>query len=257
MFFTWMAPPGAELNLFGPYARNERILVNEQGLLQHQEFRRLICFRSKYDSPGMRRLLLDVERVTQAQGFQRFKHDNTTTVGITSRDGRKLVIKRYNTKNQWHAFRRLLRRSRAQNCFEFALTLQQLGVATAPPVAFVEERFGPLKGRSWLITEFVEGPVCLDYIQESASSREAGEIAARLERVFQKLAKANITHGDMKATNYILRNRREPVLLDLDAMTRHQNPARYATAHARDRARFMKNWQAKPDIKACFSRVEW
>ena len=80
--------------------------------------------------------------------------------------------------------RRSFRRSRAQNCFEYALELLNIGVATTPPIAYIETRFGPLKGRSWYISEFVDGPVCLDYINHTATPRETAEIAARLERSF-------------------------------------------------------------------------
>lgn len=246
-----------ELKLFGAYNRSDFSLCDEQTIFTHTGLRHHFHFRSKYDSPGMRRLLLDVDRVVEADGFDVLKHDATTTVGVTSRDGRKLVIKRYNTKNNWHFLRRALRRSRAQNCFEFALELLKIGVATTPPVAYIEARMGPLKGRSWYISEFVDGPLCLDYINHVASPKETAEIAARLERSFMKLAKEKITHGDMKATNYILRNNREPVLLDLDSMIRHSSDTRYKAAHLKDRKRFMKNWQLRPDITACFSRVEW
>ncbi len=246
-----------DLKLFGPYCRREYGFTDETHLFQHKSPGRFICFRSRYDSPAMRHLLLNVDREMEHSGFGRIKHDNTTTVGFTSRDGRRLIIKRYNTKNNWHRVRRSLRRSRAQNCFDYALQLTRCKIATAPPVAYIETRFGPLKGRSWLITEFVEGSVCLDHVHQKASQSETGEIAARLERLFQKLSSERITHGDMKATNFILRHNRNPVLIDLDGMMQHRRDADYEKAHQKDLARFMKNWQKRPELQACFAKVKW
>ena len=181
--------------LFGPYCRREFVLAEERAVLEHTSPLRHLCMRARYDSPAMRALLIDLDREVAGAGFERLKHDPTTTVGITSRDGRRLVIKRYNTKNPWHFLRRGVRRSRAQNCFEFARELMVEDIATAAPVAYVEARLGPLKGRSWLITEYVEGTMCLEYVRERASQQEVAEIAARLERLLQKLASLRITPG--------------------------------------------------------------
>ncbi len=245
------------LSLFGPYYQRESQLADETGLFEYRSATRYVAMRSRYDSPAMRWLLLNLDREIDGPAFRTLKHDRTTTVGITSRDGRALVVKRYNTKNPWHFLRRSVRRSRARNCFDFARRLLQLDVPVAPPVALVEARLGPLKGRSWLISEFVHGEVCLDFVTAHASQHQAAEIAARLERIFQALARARITHGDMKATNFILREKRIPVLLDLDGMRYHDSDASYQRGHERDVARFRKNWRERPDLAACFNRVQW
>ncbi len=245
------------LSLFGPYYRREWQLADESGLLEYRSPTRRIVLRCRYDSPAMRWLLLNLDREIDDPAFRTLKHDRTTTVGITSRDGRGLVVKRYNTKNPWHFLRRSVRRSRARNCFDFARLLMEREVPVAPPVALVESRLGPLRGRSWLVSEFVHGEVCLEYVTGQATQQQAAEIAARLERIFQALARARITHGDMKATNFVLRERRMPVLLDLDGMRRHDSDASYQRWHQRDLARFRKNWQQRPDLAACFNRVQW
>lgn len=243
--------------LFGAYCRRESILADEDALLEYADPLRYASMRARHDSPAMRSLLIDIEREIANPGFTRVKHDRTTTVGYTSRDGRRLVIKRYNTKDPWHFVRRTVRRSRARNCFDFARELLDHGIPTAAPVACMEARLGPLKGRSWLITERVDGVQCLDYVLKEAGKREVAELAARFERLFRQLARLRITHGDMKATNFILREKRFPVLIDLDGMRRHTANASYDAARRRDRERFMKNWRDRPDLSMCFSRVEW
>ena len=63
---------------------------------RYSDARRYLVMRSRYDSPGMRELLLALDDVMAAPDFNVLKHDGTTTVGVTSRDGRRLVITRYN-----------------------------------------------------------------------------------------------------------------------------------------------------------------
>src|SRR5690606_3128405 len=103
------------LALFGPYCRREWVLADGNALLEYSDAGRRVLMRARDDSPAMRELLLNIDREVESIGFTRVKHDGTTTVGYTSRDGRPLVIKRYNTKNPWHFVRRAVRRSRARN----------------------------------------------------------------------------------------------------------------------------------------------
>ena len=212
---------------------------------------------ARYDSPAIRALLLNLDREISHGSFQVFKNDRTTTVGSTSRDGRKLLLKRYNTKNAWHAVRRTVRRSRAENCFLMARLLRELHVNTPAPIALVEHRLGPLKGRSWFISEFVEGPLCLDYVLHHASPSEARAIALRIQAMFRELSKQRITHGDMKATNIILRNNSAPWLIDLDAMRQHRHQRSFEVARARDKERFRKNWRGDPERLHWFNQLDW
>ncbi|HSH40730.1 MAG TPA: hypothetical protein VK973_01240, partial [Arenicellales bacterium] len=69
------------------------------------------------------------------------KHDHVTTVVAIDDGERYWVVKRYNTKNRWHALRRLFRTSRAVNCWRAAERLREAGIDTPRPVAVLEERF--------------------------------------------------------------------------------------------------------------------
>ncbi|MFT5115803.1 MAG: tRNA A-37 threonylcarbamoyl transferase component Bud32 [Parasphingorhabdus sp.] len=244
-------------SLFGAYSQHEFMLRDDTRVLKFQN-RLFRCeLVARYDTPALRTLLLNLDREIQQGSFTELKHDGTTTVGFTSRDGRKLLIKRYNTKNTWHAIRRLVRRSRAENCFEKARLLRKSGINTPAPIAMVEQRLGSLRGRSWFISEFVEGPSCLDFIHNDASPTEARNVASHLEWSFRKLSKLKISHGDMKATNIILRNNRAPWLIDLDGMRQHKSDATFEIARKKDRARFLQNWQSDARISGWFERITW
>ena len=233
-------------------------MLRDDGRILKFESQQLYCeLNGRYDSPSLRELLANLDREISAGGFHLFKDDKTTTVGYSSRDGIKLLIKRYNTKNAWHAVRRVFLRSRAQNCFEMARLLRSIGVNTPAPIAYVEQRLGPLKGRSWFVSEFVEGPLCLDYIKQQACDRELNHIAGHFESLFRVLSQHRISHGDMKATNFVLRNNRYPWLIDLDAMRQHSDDKTFSLACSRDRARFMKNWHDDQNINAYFEKLSW
>jgi hypothetical protein len=53
-----------------------------------------------------------------------------------------------------------------------------------------------------------------------------------------------VSHGDMKATNFIFHSNKLFVL-DLDAMKRYRNRNVYRRAILKDLGRFMKNWRGK------------
>lgn len=168
------------------------------------------------------------------------KRGRSATLALVEPGGRKLVIKRYNIKGAGHALSRAWRPSRAWHAWIEAHRLRFLGIATPRPLALVERRLGPLRGRAWLISEHCEGPNLQEHLAAQADSAPA-EVLAAVRRLFEGLAAACISHGDLKATNFIW-NGRELSVLDLDAMRRHGSEAAWRKAWRRDRTRFLRNW---------------
>lgn len=169
------------------------------------------------------------------------KLGRTCTLALVEHAGRRLVIKRYNIKSATHALSRFWRPSRAWHSWIEGHRLRFLGIATPRPLALIERRLGPLRGHAWLITEYCEGPTLHDLL---AAHTEAGlpvEAGEAVRRLFAQLAAAHISHGDLKATNFIFRGH-ELCVLDLDAMRRHGSEAAWRKAWKRDRARFLRNW---------------
>ncbi|MDR1936022.1 MAG: hypothetical protein LBS49_10695 [Candidatus Accumulibacter sp.] len=184
--------------------------------------------------------LLDAPDAAIARGAL-LKDGNTCTVARVEVDGRALVVKRYNLKNPCHALSRCWRPSRAWHAWLAAHRLAFHGVATPAPLALVEERAGPLRRRAFLVTEFCPGD---ELGQRLAPGREPDTAeAAAIGALFGLLFRLKITHGDLKATNFLWRGPRL-VLLDLDAVTLHRSEAAFARGWRRDRARFLRNWPA-------------
>ena len=85
---------------------------------------------------------------------------------------------------------------------------------------------------------------------------KAGQIRAaqKLTGLLTQLALSRLSHGDMKATNFIL-SERGAVVIDLDAMRRHDAAESFQRAQRRDLRRFMRNWEACPETRAMFAEM--
>lgn len=200
-----------------------------------RRFNRFQVWERKHDSPALRQILADPDSAMKAGRI--LKSGNTSTVvQIDGPDG-PLVIKRYNIKNWLHGLERIFRPSRAWASWANAFRLEFHGVETPPPVAMVEERIGPLRRRAYFITEYVEGQTG-DTVTEIESQFEDVEGMAAIVRT---LADAGLSHGDMKASNFLL-TAKGAVILDLDSMQETSNPSLIE----KDRERFLRNWDASP-----------
>lgn len=176
-------------------------------------------------------------------GGIRLKSGGTCTLALVEHGGRKLVIKRYNIKGAGHALSRFWRPSRAWHSWVEGHRLGFLGIATPRPLALIERRIGPLRGRAWLITEYCGGPDLAAHLAPFADTEVPQAERAAIRQLFAGLAGARISHGDLKASNLIWRGDHISVL-DLDAMRQHGRAAAYARAWRKDRARFLRNWPA-------------
>ena len=198
-------------------------------------------------SPLIRHTLKNPDLALSDPECQIIKSDNTTTVGLIFRDSYKIVIKRYNAKNAWHRLRRTVRNSRAENCWHFTRTLRNLEISVAPVVAWIQEIQVGLKGRSWFVSEFVDGISCLDHFNGGVPPAEIKKTLGEIVEILCKLRHERISHGDLKASNILLSSR-GPVLIDLDAMRQHKSESTYQQAANKDVTRFLRNWQDNPDL---------
>ena len=189
------------------------------------------------EKEGLAALLEDPDRFI-AQG-QLLKDGNTCTVARVEGDGRALVVKRYNLKGFRHALSRFWRPSRAWHSWVAGHRLAFYGICTPAPLAMLEERVGPLRRRAFLVTEFCPGESLMERL---SSDREPDEMEGKaIKDFFGTLFRLKISHGDMKATNFLWHGGCLEVI-DLDAMVRHQSHSAFVRDWRRDRERFLRNW---------------
>ena len=168
------------------------------------------------------------------------KNGNTATVAKFELDSKPLVIKRYNIKNLAHWLSRFWRPSRAFHSWVEGHRLMQLGIATAKPLAIIEQRFWGFRAKAWLVNEALEGPSALSKWSNADELPDETEINA-LVLLFEQLINARISHGDLKGTNLFWDGKRW-VLIDLDSMQQHSGFTSFKRAYQKDRDRFLRNW---------------
>ena len=173
-----------------------------------------------------------------------YKTGGAASVGRVEVGGRALVIKRYNIKNFAHWLKRFWRPSRAWHSWREGHRLAFLDIATPKPLALLEQRFFWLRRKAYLVTEYLPGPDIIERFAPYVESGEAPEAELQaLDLLFAQLLRERISHGDLKGHNVFWQQDRW-ALIDLDAMRQHGSASSFAPAHARDRARFMRNWPA-------------
>ncbi|MGF0242249.1 lipopolysaccharide kinase InaA family protein [Rhodococcus sp. IEGM1300] len=182
-----------------------------------------------------------------------YKTGGAASVGKVEIDGRLLVIKRYNIKGFAHWLKRFWRPSRAWHSWREGNRLAFLGIATPKPLALLERRFLWLRNRAYLITEYLPGPDIIERFAPYVENGNAPEVElAALDHLFAELIRERISHGDFKGHNLFWHQDRWS-LIDLDSMCQHGPAGSFASAYARDRARFMRNW---PEGSALYQVID-
>lgn len=177
--------------------------------------------------------------------------DRSTVVRLRRDDG-DFVLKRYNRKGPVHTATHLLLRSRAAWCWRTGRRLEEVGLRTPRPLAYVERRLGALRFESWLLTPFVDGRTLLEVVQGDPSAEALARHAEDFGAIWRTLGALRAGHDDMKATNFIVDEAGRLWLIDLDGMRLGLRGAWFRRARRKDRARFMRNWQGHPRVAEAF-----
>jgi len=172
------------------------------------------------------------------------KAGNTSTVGEIRIGDREFILKRYNIKSFWHGLTRLFKASRAQHSWRNAWVLEMLGIATPHPCLMLEERLLWLfRRKAFFLTEKVPAPNIFQCLKTGGELEvDIDSLVEAFQELFDALNDYQISHGDMKATNFIF-NDQKLYVLDLDAMHRHKLKSKFIDAQAKDMSRFQRNWQ--------------
>ncbi len=217
-------------------------------LITINSWNKLIQCQKTFYTPLMAGILNNIEQAMQCP-LKILKSDQTSTVVVVEVGAQLLVIKRANTKSVIHYLRRLFLPSRARKNWQNAEKLQQLGISTFSPIALIEERIGPLRGRSYFLCTYIEGTPALEYFRDK-SKRTTWALAARnLVTLSERLAQNWVSHRDLNLSNIIF-TAEKPSLIDLDAMRQYASPRIAARAARRERHRFLQNCLETPGVSA-------
>ncbi len=199
----------------------------------------------------VRELLSERNAFTSGDEFlemEAVKLGNSATLVRTRADG-GVIIKRYNIKSLAKGLRRMLRPvPRYRRAWMSGQLMAFLGLPTALPLVLIEERRYLLPSVAYLVMEDLQGQSLSEEVVERGLSQTR---AAEVARLFVLLKRAGLTHGDSKASNFIVCDD-QVHLIDLDAMRRGTR------AFGKDIERFLENWEGevRERFEAAFRAVE-
>ena len=209
----------------------------------------MVCERNFYHGE-MKKLIADPDSVIDSSRL--LKDGNSATVALAEVNGKLLVIKRYNIKNFIHALKRCPRDTRAWSSWRNAHRLELLGIPTPKPIAFLERRWGPFRSTSYYISEYIDGTDLYRLITSDKSKEINIEaLSISFGEMLKLLADANMSHGDFKATNFIVAGKKLYVI-DIEGMCKHSCRWSLRRSLKRDCRRFMKNWKDIPKVARAF-----
>ena len=175
------------------------------------------------------------------------KSGDKIDVHRTTWQGREVVVKRYKHTGLIHSIRHTIKRSRASRAWANGRRLLGLGVATPPPLAYIDEHHGPLLWQSCLITKYVESPTLHSVLRDDrVPDGRKRRLIHQVLKVIDRLEQHGISHGDMEYTN-ILCDGTRLVLTDLDGMEVHRFAWLHRQRRGRDIARFLRGIAQVPN----------
>ena len=206
--------------------------------VHHKSFKHdFICDRAHW--AAFQRFMLFPEAIL-GEGTP-LKLGNSSTVVRIRVDDISYIVKRYNIKGLGHRIRRWIKK-RARLAWCNGHHLAFLKIRTARPLALLETRWGWFTGVSYLVM-----PDCGERNLSQALSSDPDcfeQVALPTIDILKGLQAAGLSHGDLKATNFVLAEQ-DVVLIDYDAVVRGDN--------AGDIKRFLANWDEHPDLQARWS----
>ena len=206
--------------------------------IYHKSASQQWAFNSDFLSGEAESFVLDIEKIVAAGEF--LKEGKSATVVRAEVAGVQLVIKRYNIKNKWHFVRRCFRSSRAAASWENANLFKFMGISTAQPIGFIENRIMGLRHTAYFICEYIPAKELSSIYEQRVPTDDE---LKQFQHIFSCLRQSKVSHGDLKASNFLISDSGKITLIDLDAMKQHRYKFTFEKAFFKDQVRFKANWR--------------
>ena len=163
------------------------------------------------------------------------------------------LLKRFNLRSVLHTLTRVLLFTRGSRSWTYGREMLSAGIGTARPLAMVEDRLGPFRFRSFVLTEQVEGTPLPEFLEKTElNTLELDRLAGQFARIWHTLGELRIVHGSLHAANFLVTPQGQLKLINLDGTWRHWFDLTFLHRRDRDWLRFMKTWRGQPEIGAAF-----
>ncbi len=194
-------------------------------------------------------LLLDPDQFFNQKKI--LKDGNTCTVVEVMSEGKTYVLKRYNKKPLSYRLAHMAISPRALKSWTNGHVLNLFGVRTPRPLACLLVKSCGLMERAYLLMEQVEGET-LDKVDPQRITSSESLIPQAFARRWQELEALCATHGDMKASNFIVSPEGHLALIDLDGLKFDRTENDHQRRREKDMKRFMRNWEQTPELAKIF-----
>lgn len=225
------------------------------------DFSRIRHFKSngmydrKYAGSELTEFLNNPEMAFNHDSAKILKNGRSSTVIKVILDKRQFVIKRYNIKGIFHYLRRCFRDTRAKESWRLAQKLTLARIATAAPVAFIENKLFGLRGKSYYVMEYIPGEHIGEFFTRFQGDAE--KIRLLLKRtvmLLKTLTNIGITHGDLKMSNILVNKYVQPLVIDLDGAVEHTSLASLRKSWRKEIKRFLRNFDQQPQLQTQFMK---
>jgi (heptosyl)LPS beta-1,4-glucosyltransferase len=166
-----------------------------------------------------------------------------------------LLIKMHLWGDAWRTFRAVGREASARRCARLGLELHRRGIPTPAPRVCVERRIGPWNTRSFLVTDYIEGDSLYRYIRfGTRSSDDLRRVARQVAVIWQTMVESGISHNDMKPENFIVDERSDVWLIDLEKARLNDDASRHSNRCIADVKNFLhiRGWHSRREAREIF-----
>lgn len=207
----------------------ERLWTDPDSLFQQREV--------LSDRPRSLVSLVDLEWSRSAQELQTLKANDEVPVVVPNQG----VFKQHRLAGRLHTLGHLFVPTRAHRTWVYGRMILAAGLPTPRPLAMIEDRLGPLRLRSFVLTEFVTGMHLDDFVQEtSLSAAQIDQLADQFLAIWHALGDLWLSHGDLHPGNFLVTPDRRLQLIDLDHMSRHGFRHRLVRQRKKDWFQFIR-----------------
>jgi hypothetical protein len=140
-----------------------------------------------------------------------------TTVRFAIED-EMMVVKRHLERSWRHFAIQCFRKSRAERCWLDTWYLIDSGYPTPRPIAFRENRLGPLRGNSWYAYEFVSGQTFKDIATDNHNQRLLRQYVGKLIDIWDMNRQLKINLTDGHPANFVVDATGKMWVIDLDKL---------------------------------------
>jgi len=148
-----------------------------------------------------------------------------TTVKLAA-DEEFYVIKRHLERSWRHQFKQCFSTSRAAKCWNDTWRLVERGYPTPRPIAYRENRFGPLRGSSFLVYQYVEGKTLKDLAAGLKNQRLLRHYVSQLAGIWRMHKTLGINLNDSHPGNFVIDSTGKMWVIDLDKLQYIKRPQR-------------------------------